>query len=199
VRFGLTAGPQLMNHAGAWATLATLGSLAAFTWWLQAATQTPVAANQAVGHVPDYTVADFTLTAMNLAGRPYYRLKAPSMARYADDRTTEVEEPQVEFREQTGPPWEMTADHGWISADRSLVRLLGHVVVLRAGAAGSEPVKLVTSDVSIQPDDRYATTDQPVAAWLGPHRMEARGMKLYLQEGRLQLLSDVRGHYEVGP
>jgi lipopolysaccharide export system protein LptC len=186
-----------VSHAGTWTTLAGLAGLAAFTWWLQAVTSMPASTNQTVGHVPDYTVEDFSLTAMNLEGRPYYRLKAPSMVRYADDHTAEVHKPELEFREKAGPPWNAVADQAWISADSSVVRLPGRVLITRAAAPGYDAVKILTSGLTIEPKARYATTKRNVQAWMGAHQLEGRGMKLHLLEARLELLSNVRGRYAV--
>jgi lipopolysaccharide export system protein LptC len=188
-----------VSHPGTWATLLALAVLAAFTWWLQEATQAPAAVNASIGHVPDYTVEDFSLTTMNLQGKPYYRLRAPAMARYADDHTAEVQKPELEFREEKGPPWELVAERAWISADGSVVRLLGEVVITRKQAPGYDAVKAITSDVTIEPQRRYATTEREVRAWLGPHQVQAEGMKLYLPDQRLDLLSKVRARYVVGP
>ena len=56
---------------------------------------------------------------------------------------------------------------------------------------------LTTSALTLYPRRDYAETDQSVRIEAARSVTTAEGMKLFLNDGRLQLLSTVRGQYEV--
>lgn len=185
-----------MNHVGRWWAPIVLSLLAAFTWWLrEVATTPPPAPSNLRLHLPDYIMYDFTLTAMDNAGKPDYRLKAVSLRHYQDDGSTEVDQPQLTSFRGTGPSWGAVGERGWASANGTLLKLLGAVTMHRPPGPGSEEVTLITSDLTLHPKENYAETDREVTAMMGPNKMQGVGMRLFLAEGKVKLLSQVRSVY----
>jgi lipopolysaccharide export system protein LptC len=185
-----------MNAVRRWALPVLLTLAAALTLWLRDAAERPSeSAASARLHLPDYSMEGFELTVMDLNGNPDYRLQATGMRHYQDDGSTEMDAPQLVTFRYGEPPWRATAERGWASARAELVRLMGQVTVHRpAGPSGGE-VHIETSELTVRPSEDYAETEQQVAGTMGDHQVQAVGMRLFLAEGRVQLLSGVRGRY----
>lgn len=148
-------------------------------------------------HDPDFFMENFTVTAMNTTGTPRYKLSADKMKHYPDDDTSELSRPHIiVFRAQT-PPWIIDANRGWISANGELVLLIGNVKVNRKASAETRAMSLTTEELRLRPNDDYAETDKAVTIVSGKDVTRAIGMRAYLKEGRLQLLSSARGKYDA--
>jgi len=154
------------------------------------------AGEEELRHDPDYYMEKFTVTAMNDAGQPRYRLDGEYMQHYPDDDTTELTKPHIEIYAEAGPPWYIDAERGWVSADGELVLLLGGVVARQENPDTKRTRILSSDELRVRPNDEYAETDKPVTLTSGPNIVQAIGMRAYIGEGRLQLLSNARGKYE---
>jgi lipopolysaccharide export system protein LptC len=72
------------------------------------------------------------------------------------------------------------------------------VTITRAEGPDSLPVQILTRDLRIQPDAKYAETDRHVEIFRQDDWMEADGAQVWFAEpGRIKFLSNVRGRYEV--
>lgn len=178
------------------AVLALTG-LAALSVWLLRTVQSqrePVAASRS--HTPDYFIENFTASAMDERGKLRDRLRAQVMFHYPDDDSSELTRPHVEIYRQDAPPWRIDSDKGWVSAKGESVLLQGEVFINRDAASKRGPVRIITRDVRIRPKDQYAETDQPVTILHAGAHVDAVGMRAYFEQGRVQLLSTVRGKYD---
>ena len=154
----------------------------------------PVAQNDS--HRVDYTVTNLDVTRMTAAGQPAHRLQAEILRHFVDDDTTELEIPHLTVYQGDESPWEIDAKHAWVSADGSLVLLTGEVIITRAAHANSPPVRMVTSEVRLQPRQDYAETDEKVRVETDTDRLDAVGMQAWLRPpSRLKFLSQVKGYY----
>ncbi len=157
--------------------------------------QQPVIA-ESTPHVPSYFVRDLRMTSMGSDGQPERYVESSYVVQYLDDETTEMESPKYNFFRPGQPPWRVTAEQGWLSADGELALLSGRVTILRSAGEKSVPFKLITSNLRIQPENNYLETDDPVKANSGSDQIEAIGMQAWMgQPARIKFLSDVRANY----
>ena len=76
--------------------------------------------------------------------------------------------------------------------------LEGDVTITREEAPGTQGVRILTRDLRVQPDTRYAETDQHVEIFRQNDWMESDGAQVWFTEpGRIKFLSNVRGRYEI--
>jgi lipopolysaccharide export system protein LptC len=136
---------------------------------------------------------------MNLAGKPDYRLSAAILRYYRDEGTAELDAPQLTSFRDGDPPWTANAEHGLALANGETVRLLGQAVLYRPASPQGGEITVVTRDLTIHPKDNYAETQQEVTATMGSHKVNAKGMRLFLGDKRIELLSHVRGVYAPAP
>lgn len=165
--------------------------------WLRSAGDREVTgAPPADGHVPDYYLETFTLTAMTPSGRPDHRLDATRMEHFPDDETSELERPHMVFYRPAGPAWHVDAERGWVGPDGDTVRLLGRVDITRDGASGHTPMHIETRDLDVHLEREYAETDAAVTARSPNTVTHAVGMRAELSRSWLELRSQVKTVHE---
>jgi len=144
----------------------------------------------------DYYVTGFDVTRMTVKGQPAHRLSAKNLRHYTDDDTTELEQPHMTVFQADAPPWEVDAERAWMSADGSLVLLSGEVLIEREGDTVNRPMRILTRELRVQPEQDYAETDEKVRVESESDWLNAVGMQAWLRPPtRLKFLSQVKGHY----
>jgi lipopolysaccharide export system protein LptC len=114
------------------AVAAILLGLAALSWWLpRSFTPTAGVAEQTRKHEPDYTVDNFTAVAVDAQGQKQYELSARQLVHYADDGSSELEEPYlIQYREGMAPT-HSRARKGFLPDGSAYILLTGDVHVAR--------------------------------------------------------------------
>jgi lipopolysaccharide export system protein LptC len=169
--------------------LAVLGS-----WYLTQGQPVHDAGPTPGGITQSYYMRDATLQGMDAEGRPAYTVRAAHIRHNAGDDSFELSDIRVYFGEDPQEPWTVTAPRGRVPADRDYIDLLGGVVATR-NAPRQDPLAISTPEVRIFLEDRIASTDAPVDMQMGPHRVDAVGMRAYFREDRVQLQSKVHGRF----
>lgn len=170
--------------------------LAALSWWLaqETAKQLPRGPTQ---HVPDFFTEQMTTIEMNETGKPERLLVSDKTIHYADDETTELEQPRITLYKDQEPPWLIRSDRGWISKDRKEAWLRGQVFIDRDAAPDIRPYHMVTTELHLRREPDYAETDQHVTLTSDNDYTESVGMQAWLEpDVRVQLKSRVRGRHE---
>jgi len=93
-------------------------------------------------------------------------------------------------------PWHVQSSRGEVAPGGQEVELIDNVRVARTDAKG-RPTILTSSRLTVFPDKEYAQTQQAVRIEAANGVTTAQGMKAYLNDGRMLLLSNVRGQHEV--
>ena len=172
--------------------------IAAFSNWLLSSFETkPLGIKKEVRHDPDYFIDQFVATQLNQSGKPRYRLEADKLNHYPDDDSIELTRLKLKLFRVKLPAWTAEADEGLVLKKGTLIKLKGHVVMQRPKSRNEAAVKLVTRNLVIYPQKEYAETAAAVKITSADSIIEATGMKVYLADGRLELLSDTRGKYEI--
>lgn len=173
--------------------LAAVGS----GWLLQRLQEAERRGARQQGHDPDYFMEHFTQTTMNEQGQMHHRLNAELMLHFPDDDSTELVRPKLEVYNEAPAPWHVTAEKGWVSANKDVVLLTGEVQIWREGEDGQREVEVITRDLRVLPHERYAETDQAATIRAPGTVYHAVGMRANFNEDRLELLNRVRGRHEV--
>jgi lipopolysaccharide export system protein LptC len=173
--------------------------IAVMSWWLVKLTGVDELGRVVVpAHSPDYFSKGYTKWEMNEQGRPKSKLLADEMVHYSDDGTTHMVNPLMAFYSEETPPWIINSETGIMSADGKDLLLNGKVTVDRAAAEGVKALRINTSDLKVKPETSYAETEAWAELISLPNRTTGVGMKLvFSQPIHLELLSNVKGHYET--
>jgi lipopolysaccharide export system protein LptC len=139
----------------------------------------------------DYTLDDFTLTALDAAGRRTFEVRGPRLARRGEDGSIFVTTPDYLLVDGNGHPWHGHSDAAWIDREGSVMKLQGHVEMHRDPTPGSGPVDVVTRDLTAWPKTKKMETAEPATITQPGSILRGTGMRGDLDDKVLELLSDV--------
>ena len=169
-------------------------ALAVGYWNIRPASFTPQAVQAPLQ--PDFFMDNPRIRQLNEQGQPVYDLASERAAHQIDRDMTELDEPRLQYyREGDQQPWDMRARYGEVSADGQLVELSEDVVVEQQ-LDGQAARRLSTAALTVYPKRNYAETDRNVTIEAGGVTT-ATGMQAYFNDGRIELLSNVRGEHEA--
>ncbi|HQU14943.1 MAG: LPS export ABC transporter periplasmic protein LptC [Chromatiales bacterium 21-64-14] len=150
----------------------------------------------AAPHEPDYRLSTFTLRVLGPDGAVQYRLQSPSLVHYPDPDRSDLTKPRLRWYPQPGAiPWKVHAERGQVLAAGDEVRLLGTVHIDRAAEGTRRAVTIQTRDLQVWPHREVAETADLVTMRSAGATISGVGMRAYLKDGRVLLLSRVRGTY----
>ncbi len=182
-----------------WLPLAVLALLVGLVVWLNQLVQPPATrADGNLRHDPDTYVEKFDARKLGEDGRVLYTLAARKMVHYPDDDSALLESLTLEAFEPKQPPMTITADHGRLEQSGDRVWLEGHVVLVRAGDANSEPARATTDHLLVLPDEGRALTSSPVDLQMPSGHALAQGLEVDNKTRTLQL-EHVRAAYKAAP
>ncbi len=147
-------------------------------------------------HDPDFYMKGFTVVTMDAEGRPGRELRGERVLHYPDTDTSELLRPHMVIHRDKRRPWRVTAENGWVSAENDLVLLQGRVHIWQDKEQGGKRLEVITRDMRLLPETHYAETDRPVVIRIPSGETRSIGMRAYLDENRLELLSQVQTSYE---
>lgn len=149
----------------------------------------------------DYYLSEFTTRRFNIEGIVEYQLEGKTLAHYPADDRSQITEPRVELRRES-VKWLMTSKEGRFDPAPDLITLTGDVTVNRilpSGNGGSGPGNIVmtTQSLQIANTDNLVETDQEVEIVAPTWQLKATGLRTAIDDGRLQLLSNVVARYQL--
>lgn len=129
-------------------------------------------------------------------GKLHYELTADKVEHVKASDITLMTSPNMSLFRGTELPWKIRSEHGEVSPGGVEVELIDKVRVERTDAKG-RPTILTTSRLTVIPEKEYAQTQQAVRIDAANGVTTAQGMKAYMNDGRMLLLSNVRGQHEA--
>lgn len=128
-------------------------SLLLFTglfWWLPEALVEPAIKITGLNRKePDYWIKNFSVTSMNDAGNPKYRLQAANLVHYPNDISTRIDKPYLVQYDQGPAPLITTADTGIVSPDGKRVVMTGNVRIARGQDAEFSDAEVMSHQVTV--------------------------------------------------
>jgi lipopolysaccharide export system protein LptC len=120
------------------------------------------------------------------------------MARFSFDDHSEFVSPEFVFYRPDESQWVMSAERGTTRDGSKEITLQGKVTIIRRQiTVDDSELKMVTSELLIRPDESYAETDKLITITSGEHKLQSNGFRGYFNNGRVELLSRVRGEYAL--
>lgn len=141
-----------------------------------------------------YYMNNAELVVTDDSGRALYRLRTDHAVQVAENGVIELEPVRVSYDPLQEPPWDLLANKGHILPDRNIIRLTGDVIALTRGEIRPS-VRISTELLELDTDTYIASTDKDVAIDYTNNQVFATGLRAYLKEDRLQLISNVNGVY----
>lgn len=138
------------------------------------------------------TQAELIRTGEN--GQVLYRLRTNKATQIAEDGIIELDVVQVSYDPLTEVPWDLRADTGHILPDRNIMQLTGDVIARTRGEIQA-PTRISTDYLELDTNTYIANTDTDVTIDYTNNKIYATGLRAYLKEERLQLISNVNGQF----
>jgi lipopolysaccharide export system protein LptC len=185
----------------------TIALLAAIAMATQALVWIYAARNAAPAFVgpprSDYTLANFTVDALDTDGHHSFSMAGPRLVRRAEDGSIFVATPKYEIIDNSHNLWRGHSDSAWVNKDGSIMKFEGNVEMRREPTPTVTPVELqtsdltVTSDKSVSPPKKTLETAALATITDPSHVVHGIGMKADLGLKVVELLSDV--HWTANP
>lgn len=124
------------------------------------------------------------------SGRPYRRMRADELRRMAPGGSSMLVRPRLTMFPAAGPKWHFEADSGVVSPDGKTIYLPGPVRGRRDAVARLE---IDGRDLRIMAAENYGESDEPATVRGSAFEARGTGVKIWLEEGRIEFLSDASG------
>ncbi len=144
----------------------------------------------------DFYVINATTVQYQVDGKLHYEMTSDKLEHVKSSDITLLTSPFLHLYRGTELPWKVSSVRAEVAPQGKEVELIDSVRVERTDAKG-RPTILTTSRLTVFPDKEYAQTEQAVRIVAANGVTTAQGMKAYLNDGRMLLLSNVRGQHEV--
>ena len=142
---------------------------------------------------PDYILNDFELVSLDEQGKESFTLRAPMLRETPGAKTMELEAPLFLLPDGDGTHWEIRSRTGWVSEDRTEIRLKGDVDA--NSAEGTRPVNMKTTQLNVFPGTKRASSPDVVTITQPGSILRGRGLEADLADKRYKLLSQVHSRY----
>ncbi len=143
---------------------------------------------------PDFYLSNTSSVEFDKSGKLRYRFNAKLLEHFPIGDYTLVESPDVTLFHDDGTPWYISANQGRAASGNENIKLWDNVVILRD--TPKDPLQMNTRTLTIVPKQDLAETAQDVVIKGQNGNVEATGMKAYINENRMELLSNVRVRHE---
>lgn len=146
---------------------------------------------------PDFFMENAQILMFNPQGAPAYRLRSARATHQRSDDSTLLEQPNLlYYRPGEEHPWLLKAQQGVVTGGSEQVDMIDDVLLQRQDPA-APTARMTTQALTLYPERDYAETAQSVRIETAGSVTTATGMQVYLNDGRLELLSNVRGQHEL--
>jgi lipopolysaccharide export system protein LptC len=144
----------------------------------------------------DFYVINADTVQYQVNGKRHYTMTADKLEHLSASDVTLLTKPDLQLYRGTPLPWHIQSERGEVSPAGTEVELIDSVRVARTDARG-RPTIITSTRMTVFPQKQYAQTEQAVRIEAANGVTTAVGMKAYLNDGRMLLLSNVRGQHEV--
>lgn len=184
-----------MTEWRAWLPIVGLSLVAASSFWLLRSLDGGNEGERPQAHVPDYRLRDYSLVEWDAQGQVIRRAQGAALKHYPDTGT-ELERPYLVAYQDGQPLLFAHSERGHASTDNSQIQLLGRSWLWRYNTAGERLFHLISADMLLLIDEEYAETSAPSQLFMSSANSSGIGLRAYLGERRVELLSQVKTVYE---
>ena len=136
------------------------------------------------------------ITNLDKTGHIDTQLYTPLMTHYTK-KNTRLKTPELSVHVKNQPPWKITAKTGEIRQNNEEVFLRDDVVLHQPAGEKNEEVTVATQTLTIYPNKKFATTEDPITLMSRSAQISSVGMQADLTQGTLELKTQAKGLYET--
>lgn len=176
--------------------LIALVSLVGSAWYF-ASEKTPLTKHpETLSTMPDTTIHQLVVKQFDVNGRLQHCLKTPLVHHIPANNTHVFTTPYITVSQANQPDWEISAHSATSERGGEKITFHQQVTIHQNKTTAHEASTLTTEEMTYFPKDKFATTLAQVIFEQQPGNIvQSKGMNAYLDEKRVQLLSQARGTY----
>ena len=140
-----------------------------------------------------YYVNAARLTEFGPDGAPRIVLNADTIEQHLADQSVLLRNLEIDYRTAEAGAWTVTAAQGRMPVAATALLLSGDVTVTGNEARGAAVIR--TDQLSYDTGTSVIQTAEPVSVQFGAHQLDARGLRVVLNDGTLRLESNVHGTF----
>jgi lipopolysaccharide export system protein LptC len=125
-----------------------------------------------------------------------YDMTAERIEHLQASEVTLLTQPDMNLYRGTVYPWHVQSERGEVNPDGTQVELIDSVRIARTDQKARNTL-ITSSRMTVFPQKQYAQTEQDVRIEGAGGVSTGKGMKAYLNDSKINLLSNVRGLYEA--
>ncbi|MQU51515.1 LPS export ABC transporter periplasmic protein LptC [Pseudomonas sp. FSL R10-1339] len=128
-------------------------------------------------------------------GKLQYDMTSEKLEHLKASEVTQMTQPKMQLYRGTAYPWNVQSERGEVNPDGTEVELIDSVRIARTDEKNRTTI-ITSTRMTVFPQKEYAQTERDVRIDGAGGVTTGKGMKAYLKDGRMDLLSNVRGQYE---
>lgn len=144
----------------------------------------------------DFFIREARITRWDNNGAIAQTLNSPLLRHYPESEEMHFDTPQMLIPREQGADFRIFANEGRMPDSQERIVLAGDVQLHDNPASGSAAIML-TEQLTLYPPRDYAHTDLPVKVTRDRDHTQGRGMEVFFDEQRVELLSEVKGTYHA--
>jgi lipopolysaccharide export system protein LptC len=143
----------------------------------------------------DYYLEEFITKKFDGTGNIEYIVRGDTLSHYPASDSSEIFAPEVELH-RPEVTWQIHSIRGRFEHASQMFTLEGGVTLQRRSSSG-DPMLIRTENLSVLIAANEVRTGQPIEIIADTWQLSAVGMQSAIDEGKLTLLSNVTGHFDV--
>lgn len=144
----------------------------------------------------DTVISDLTVRQFDANGKLANYIETPELRHIPKQDTHLLKRPRIVIAQDDQPDWEIRANSARAIHRGEEITFLNQVVVHQGGDAHTEESTLKTDELTYYPQQKLATSALAVIFERPGSIVHSQGMKAYLEQKHVQLLSGARATYE---
>ena len=187
---------MIATKQAAW-LFAALICIACSSWYFASSPVVVMLDKHTLSTTADMVINNLTVHQFDTEGRLVNYLQTPLMRHISANNTHWFKTPHIVVSQQNQPAWDIHANQATALYGGQQITFNDSVVIHQEKDENTQESTFKTESITYFPKDKLATTLLDISYERPGHTVQATGMKAYLAEKRIKLLSQAKGTYEA--
>jgi len=171
--------------------------IACSSWYFASSPKVNKLDKQTLSTTADMVIHHLTVHQFDTEGKLVNDLKTPLMRHISANNTHWFKTPDIIISQPNQPAWTIHAKEATALYGGQQITLNNNVIIHQEKDEHTQESTFKTESITYFPKDKLATTPLDITYEHSGHVLQSTGMKAYLAEKRIQLLSQAKGTYEA--
>lgn len=151
---------------------------------------------QAASQSQDYYLQQAEITTLNASGQAEQQLSSAFIAHYPEQQVMKLQEAELRLMSAPDRVWKLQAREAKVDLSDNSLYLQQQVQLQQLNAENLSTLQLNTERLTLHPESGFIETDAPLQLKHAQGSLHATGLHAYLDQDRIELLSEVKLRYE---